>query len=332
MANWLISWFWNSCNPCSPKFLAAEEWETINQNHVFYTNYMFGSIPVGVQAGRTVELSYDLNKGLYLFQDEGLITPGPVGCASFAWPMQTTGFYNAVSVNYFGGASTWAMVPCTIPYGLLNNGLGDGFYDQTGHVYSLRPDLGYPVGPNCMAATIDLSVHYLDVEIFSTTLSFNYSGFKYALPPGWGEVGVAVYLLTSVTMSNLPQTPFEISPAVFKARGNWLYPHKLDGPYAKYMSYYAPPPINPDSGNYQVKGFVYDGPLDRSQEIVFKVKAIGTAAPSYPPPAKLYASLQDFESNVAQPPVIDTQFIMGQGLYGSYGDPVKVYDYQHTGF
>ena len=318
------------CPPCH-QFLAGEEWETINQNEVFFTNYMWADIPVGVQSGRTVELSYNLSRGRLLFEDEGLITPGPVGCHGFAWPMQPTAFYNAISVEYFGGASTYGIVPCTIPYGLLNNGLGDGFYDQTGHVYQLRPDLGYPVGANCMQATIDLSVSYLGVDIFATSLIFNYSGFKYAIPPGWGEVGVAIYLLTSVTMTYVPQTPFEITPAAMQARG-WLYPHVLDGPYAQYQPYYAPPPINQKTGNYQVKGFVYDGPIDRKQEIIFSVKDIGKAAPSYPPPPRLYASLEDFESNVAQTPIIDTQFVMGQALYESYGEPVKVYDYAWSAF
>jgi hypothetical protein len=159
------------------------------------------------------------------------------------------------------------------------------------------------------AMTVEVSIFYLAVPIFETTISFNYTGFPYSASWPLFDVdsGQRQYILTGVTMSNIPQTIFEVTPDVAITMnllyGEWGNPNQ---------------PTNPANGNFLFRGFAYDGPVDKDKPVIFTVRAISTFAPlATPIPLFTQLSPEDpFTWSGVRAGIIPEMFF---GMYGTSG-------------
>jgi hypothetical protein len=301
--------------------LNATPYETETTTNLKTTYFIPTTLPqwppvsVDIVTQQITTLSYNLSKGVQLFVGDNLTVPK--ACSPyFAWPVVNVTIGSYAYVTYKGGgAGPKIIIPYTTMFGVYALGGGAGASEVVSS-YVLRSDVGYAVG---QVLSIELSVSYLGVEIFNTTVSFYYRGYYYSINSPAYDItyGNAIYLFTGAAISNVPATPFEVSPSVVERMG-------LTFPGLGNQNQ----PINPKNGNYMFTGFVYSGPIDPKQDIVIVAKAVSTAVPYIAPKFidPVAGSVAAEYGQLNQPPYIDSQ-IAGCALYGTKSDPLLFYDY-----
>jgi hypothetical protein len=307
------------CNPCKCPLLNATPYETELTTNLKTTYTIPATLPqwapvvIDMVTQQITNLTYNLSKGVQLYTGAQLTSPK--ACSPyFAWPVVdvTIGSY-AYVIYQGGGAGPKIIIPYTTMFGVYALGGGAGASEVVSG-YALRSDVGYSL---LQELPIELSVSYLGVTIFETIITFTYQGYYYSTDAPAYDVryGNAFYLFRGASISNVPDTPFEVSPDVVDRMG-LIYPGLGN----------QNQPINSNTGNFMFTGFVYDGPIDPKQDIVITAKAVSTAVAFRPPSAIEPQSVAAAYGQLYQPPYIDSQ-IAGCGLYGTRSTPLPFYDY-----
>lgn len=290
------------CNPCECPLLNAEPWavntgtQTTDIFETFYVNIAeLGQTPyyypITLRTGQTSIYTYNFSQSKSFFRGEKApYSPGPTCRPWFVWPVVTT----SVRTLTFPGDK---IITYQTLLGLYAFGSGGG----PGDYYSYF-NLPFYYQDPIQQLGVKVSVSYLDIEIFTGNIVAQYQREPKQ------TIGSTTYALTNWTIDPLPSTPFELSQQ--EASHGWN---------PDYLGW--DPPINPKTGNYIMTGFVYDGPIDKNQDIVFVIKTGAKAiVPQFRPNGNL-PILQDLF-----PPVLMSSQVFGNVYHGTNGQPVPVYD------